>query len=189
MKKKLQDDICMWISIIIIIFCIAIIRDNINKKNDYELNNKNKIVAEIRKSAEEIEKNEPDFYIPNDYYMEYKNKGMLADRIEIKNYKMSNDFKTINYTLKNNYDFDVLITPELTDEIDSTDMNSMQLLYYDFNYAYKILKPGEEIDLQINTTSIEREKVNKSKFKAYRVIYKYNNERDVVGYIQIGGEQ
>ena len=50
MKKKLKDDICMWISIIIIIFCIAIIRDNINKKNDYELNNKNKIVDEIRKS-------------------------------------------------------------------------------------------------------------------------------------------
>ena len=112
---------------------------------------------------------------------------MVAEKIEIKNYEMSNDFRTIRYTLKNNYDSDILINPELTDEVDSTDMSSMQLLYYDFNYAYKILKPGEEIDLQINTTCTEREKVSRKEFKAYRLIYKCNEDRDVVGYIKIGG--
>lgn len=188
MKKILKNDIIMWISIFIIILGIAIIRNNIHKKNDYEVSQKISMIEDIKKSTDEIEKNEPDFYIPNDYYMEYKNKGIVADKIEIKNYKMSNDFRNISYTLKNNYDFDILITPELTDEIDSTDMSSMQLLYYDFNYAYKILKPGEEVALQINTTYIEREKVNKSKFKAHRLIYKCNEERDVVGYIQVGGK-
>ena len=111
---------------------------------------------------------------------------MLAEKIEIKNYEMSKDFRNIKYTLKNNYDFNIMITPELTDEVDNS-YSSMQLLYYDFNSAYKILKPGEEVNLQINTTYIEREKVSKKEFKAHRLIYKCNEERDVVGYIQIGG--
>lgn len=189
MKKILKNDIIMFIIICVIILCIAIIRNYIHIKDDNEVIEKTSIIREIQQSTTEIEKNNPNFYIPNDYYMEYKKNGMLAEKIEIKNYEMSNDFRNVKYTLKNNYDFDILITPELTDEVDSTEQSSMQLLYYDFNYAYKILKPGEEVDLQINTTYTEREKVNKKEFKAHRLIYKCNEERDVVGYIQIGGKQ
>ena len=187
MKEILKKDTVMWILICVVILGIAMVRNYMHTRDDYELSEKEKVIEEIRKSTEEIEKNNPDFYIPNDYYMEYEAQGMVAEKIEIKNYEMSNDFRTIRYTLKNNYDFDILINPELTDEVDSTDMSSMQLLYYDFNYAYKILKPGEEIDLQINTTCTEREKVSRKEFKAYRLIYKCNEDRDVVGYIKIGG--
>lgn len=187
MKRILKKDITMWIIISVIIICIAIIKNYVHIKDDYELSEKANLVEQIRKSAMEIEEKNPDFFIPNDYYMEYKNRGIIADKVEIKNYNMSKDFRTIRYILKNNYDFDILINPELTDEVDSTEMTSMQLLYYDFNSAYKILKPGEEVELQINTTSIEREKVSKKDFKAYRLIYKCNKERDVIGYIQIGG--
>lgn len=188
MRKVVKRDSIMWISVCIIILGIAIVRNNVHIRDDYEVSEKSAIMDKIKSATEEIEKENPDFYIPNDYYMEYKSKGMIADKIKIKNYKISDDFRHISYTLKNNYDFDILITPELTDEIDSTDMSSMQLLYYDFDYAYKILKPGEEADLQINTTCMEREKVSKSEFKAHRLIYKCNEEREVVGYIQLGGE-
>ena len=160
MKKILKSDIAMWIILPIIILCIAIIRNHMYIKDDYEVKEKTDLVAEIQQSVENLEKNNPDFYIPYAYYMGYKKQGMLAEKIEIKNYEMSKDFRNIKYTLKNNYDF---------------------------NSAYKILKPGEEVNLQINTTYIEREKVSKKEFKAHRLIYKCNEERDVVGYIQIGG--
>ena len=134
--------------------------------------------------------------ILNQYVSEIRNVEVQKDRLrfrqnikrigEIMAYEMSKDFRNIKYTLKNNYDFNIMITPELTDEVDNS-YSSMQLLYYDFNSAYKILKPGEEVNLQINTTYIEREKVSKKEFKAHRLIYKCNEERDVVGYIQIGG--
>ena len=186
MKKILKSDIAMWIILPIIILCIAIIRNHMYIKDDYEVKEKTDLVAEIQQSVENLEKNNPDFHIPYAYYMGYKKQGMLAEKIEIKNYEMSKDFRNIKYTLKNNYDFNIMITPELTDEVDNS-YSSMQLLYYDFNSAYKILKPGEEVNLQINTTYIEREKVSKKEFKAHRLIYKCNEERDVVGYIQIGG--
>lgn len=186
MKKILKSDIAMWIILPIIILCIAIIRNHMYIKDDYEVKEKTDLVAEIQQSVENLEKNNPDFYIPYAYYMGYKKQGMLAEKIEIKNYEMSKDFRNIKYTLKNNYDFNIMITPELTDEVDNS-YSAMQLLYYDFNSAYKILKPGEEVNLQINTTYIEREKVSKKEFKAHRLIYKCNEERDVVGYIQIGG--
>lgn len=187
MKKFFSKDIIMWIIIGIIVIIIALVRNNINLNNDKDNDIKAKIEDKIQQSMESLQKENPDFYLPDEYYMEYKNKNLKAEGIEINNYQMDKNFKNITYTLKNNYDFDILITPELIDEVDNTEMTIMQLVYYDFDEAYKIVKAGEEVSLNIVITKVEREKVNKKDFRAYRVIYKNNEEKDAVGYIEIGG--
>ena len=187
MKKICKKDITMWLAICIIILCIALIRNHIELKNDKELVEKINIKNEIEASIMDVTKKDPNFYIPNYDYIYYRDNGQVAEEIEIKNYEMSKGFRKVKYILKNNYDFNIFITPELTDEVEDTDRFSMQLIYYDFNTAYMILKPGEEVELQITITQIEREKVNKKDFKAHRVIYMDNENRTVVGYIEIGG--
>ena len=64
MKKILKSDIAMWIILPIIILCIAIIRNHMYIKDDYEVKEKTDLVAEIQQSVENLEKNNPDFYIP-----------------------------------------------------------------------------------------------------------------------------
>ena len=57
MKKILKSDIAMWIILPIIILCIAIIRNHMYIKDDYEVKEKTDLVAEIQQSVENLEKN------------------------------------------------------------------------------------------------------------------------------------
>ena len=60
MKKILKSDIAMWIILPIVILCIAIIRNHMYIKDDYEVKEKTDLVAEIQQSVENLEKNNPD---------------------------------------------------------------------------------------------------------------------------------
>ena len=54
MKKILKSDIAMWIILPIIILCIAIIRNHMYIKDDYEVKEKTDLVAEIQQSVENL---------------------------------------------------------------------------------------------------------------------------------------
>ena len=188
MKDLLRKDWIMIIGIIIIIFAVAIIRNSFLIKDDKDQQQISQIVSKIRNNQQELFKSNPDFVLPADsYYRFYKNK-QKADKIEIKNYQLNSQYTRAKYTLKNNYDYEILIVPELSSVINhhDTDGSNTELLFYDFNQAYKILKPGEETNLEIIISSTIRTKLSRDSFKAYRLIYKNDEKRTVIGYIKIG---
>ena len=178
----------MIIGIIIIVFAVAIIRNSFLVKDDEDQQKISQITSEIRNNQQELFMSNPDFALPADsYYHFYKNK-QKADKIEIKNYQLNSQYTRAKYNLKNNYDHEILITPELSNVIDTHDTNKSgtELLFYDFNQAYKILKPGEETSLEIIISSTIRTKLSRDNFKAYRLIYRNDKKRTVIGYIKIG---
>jgi len=59
--------------------------------------------------------------------MGYKKQGMLAEKIEIKNYEMSKDFRNIKYTLKNNYDHNSAV---------------LTVLHFDYSLLYYLQQLG-----------------------------------------------
>lgn len=178
----------MVVGIATIIFTTAAIRNSFLIKDDKDQQKISQIVSEIRNNQQELFKSNPDFALPADsYYRFYKNK-QKADKIEIKNYQLNSQYTRAKYTLKNNYDHEILITPELSNVIDThnTNESGTELLFYDFNQAYKILKPSEEINLEMIIYSVVRTKLSRDNFKAYRLIYKNDEKRTVIGYIKIG---
>ena len=188
MKDLLRKDWVMVVGIATIIFTTAIIRNSFLIKYDKDQQKISQIVSEIRNNQQELFKSNPYFALPADsYYRFYKNK-QKADKIEIKNYQLNSQYTRAKYTLKNNYDYEILITPELSNVIDTHNTNGSgtELLFYDFNQAYKILKPSEEINLEMIIYSVVRTKLSRDNFKAYRLIYKNDEKRTVIGYIKIG---
>lgn len=178
----------MVIGVIIMIFSVAIIKNFSLLQDDDNRRKNHEITLRIQESRQKLLESNPNFDIPyGSYYQFYKNK-QKADKIEIKNYRINKQYTRITYTLKNNYRHNVMITPELSNAIDPPDSNhpGTELLFYDFDNVYKILKPGEEISLEMIITSHTRTKLNRNNFKAYRLIYKDDEKRTVIGYIKIG---
>ncbi len=188
MKDLLRKDWVMVIGVIIMIFSVAIIKNFSLLQDDDNRRKNHEITLRIQESRQKLLESNPNFDIPyGSYYQFYKNK-QKADKIEIKNYRINKQYTRITYTLKNNYRHNVMITPELSNAIDPPDSNhpGTELLFYDFDNVYKILKPGEEISLEMIITSHTRTKLNRNNFKAYRLIYKDDEKRTVIGYIKIG---
>ena len=188
MKELLRKDWVMIIGIMIMIFTIAIIKNLLLSQDDDNQRKNHDTELKIQESRQKLLKSNPNFDIPyGSYYQFYKNQ-QKADKIEIKNYRINQQYTRINYTLKNNYEYSVMIIPELSNAIHPPDdkQPGTELLFYDFDEAYKILKPGEEVNLELLITSHIRTKLNRNSFKAYRLIYKNDEKRTVIGYIKIG---
>lgn len=188
MKDLLRKDWAMIIGIVVMIFSIAIIKNFLLLQDDDNRRKNHEITLKIQESRQKLLESNPNFDIPHEsYYQFYKNK-QKADKIEIKNYRINKQYTRVTYALKNNYRHNVMITPELSNAIDPPDSDhpGTELLFYDFDNVYKILKPGEEINLEIIITSHTRTKLNRNDFKAYRLIYKDDEKRTVIGYIKIG---
>lgn len=181
-KDLLKKDFVMWIGLALIVIIVANLQQDGKVKKLEQSNIKANVEKNIQIDKEKVLKENPDFVFPYTSYQEYFDKGMKAKEIEIKNYKMDSEFKKVEYILKNNYDFDIFITPELLAQAGKTS----EFVYYDFNKSYKILRAGEEVRLTINITNIESEKISKDEFNAFRLIHKNDKNRTVIGYIQIG---
>ena len=187
LKVLLRLDLTMWSVLIIVIVCITSIIYVQIVHEQKETAEKSNRIHQISQHAKSILATNPAFNIPEVNTSSYIKNGHRAEKISITNYHLNGDFNKATYTLKNNYKHDVFITPELTNMVFNEPQGSaVELLFYDFDQAYKIIKPGEEINLDFTITIVERSKLNRKNFKAYRLIYKNDEKRTVIGYIKIG---
>lgn len=187
LKALLRLDLTMWSVLIIVIVCITSIIYVQIVHEQKETAEKSNRIHQISQHAKSILATNPAFNIPEVNTSSYIKNGHRAEKISITNYHLNGDFNKATYTLKNNYKHDVFITPELTNMVFNEPQGSaVELLFYDFDQAYKIIKPGEEINLDFTITIVERSKLNRKNFKAYRLIYKNDEKRTVIGYIKIG---
>ena len=187
LKALLRLDLTMWSVLIIVIVCITSIIYVQIVHEQKETAEKSNRIHQISQHAKSILATNPAFNIPEVNTSSYIKNGHRAEKVSITKYHLNGDFNKATYTLKNNYKHDVFITPELTNMVFNESQGSaVELLFYDFDQAYKIIKPGEEINLDFTITIVERSKLNRKNFKAYRLIYKNDEKRTVVGYIKIG---
>lgn len=187
LKALLRLDLTMWSVLIIVIVCITSIIYVQIVHEQKETAEKSNRIHQISQHAKSILATNPAFNIPEVNTSSYIKNGHRAEKISITNYHLNGDFNKATYTLKNNYKHDVFITPELTNMVFNEPQGSaVELLFYDFDQAYKIIKPEEEINLDFTITIVERSKLNRKNFKAYRLIYKNDEKRTVIGYIKIG---
>lgn len=192
MKNKLRTilrhDLTMWIGIVAVIFASAGIVFLVNAEERQITEKRVNISKQINEDKAKILKENPEFVLPNafvdDYITEAKN-PKIADKIEIKDYYLNPKYTQAAYTLKNNYDHDIIITPEVVKFINHR-KSSTSVLLNDFNQAYRILKPGEEVHLTAIIDRSIREYINRKEFCLHRLIYKNDEKQTVVGYIKIG---
>jgi|GEM_PF-1210489 hypothetical protein len=187
LKALLRLDLTMWSVLIIVIVCITSIIYVQIVHEQKETAEKSNRIHQISQHAKSILATNPDFKIPEVNTSSYIKNGHRAEKVSITKYHLNGDFNKATYTIKNNYKHDVFITPELTNMVFNEPQGiAVELLFYDFDQAYKIIKPGEEINLDFTITIVERSKLNRKNFKAYRLIYKNDEKRTVIGYIKIG---
>ena len=177
MKKILKKDIVMWGVLLIIMIFLAYINTVINRENSNVLEKSKKIEELIEKDAEEKG------YILEETPIKYIKENKVASLIEIKNVEIDKNYTEVKYTLKNNYDFDICISPEII----SYPKENIEKIYYDFDKVDMVIGSGEEKTLNFyldGDLMIKREDL-----KFYKVIYKNDEnlekELDVIGYVEV----